>query len=273
VTTPAPLAVVDPEVDVPGFTTDPLATFEPGSVLLAYVTDSVSVTHSFTYSLVNLLRHDVGHEDRVGTAGGPLPVRYGAGGLPTARNLAVTHMLNSAAEWLLWLDTDMGFAPDTLERLLAAADPVARPVVGALCFGWGAGEADGLGGYRCTPYPTLYGWGEDPDGVLGFRPLPLPAEPGVVRVAGTGSACVLIHRSALVAVRERFGPTWYEPVRYSNGQPVGEDLSLCFRLAEVRVPVHVDTAVQTSHAKTVWVQLETYARHALAESALTEADE
>ena len=28
----------------------------------------------------------------------------------------------------------MGFAPDTINRLLEAADPVERPVVGGLCF-------------------------------------------------------------------------------------------------------------------------------------------
>src|SRR3954451_3931639 len=66
-----------------------------------------------------------------------------------ARNRVTAHFLDKTeTEWLWWVDADMGFEPDTLTRLLDAADPDARPVVGALCFGLRNAAADGCGPTR-----------------------------------------------------------------------------------------------------------------------------
>ena len=54
--------------------------------------------------------------------------------ISTARNMIVTKFLTEqTAPWLLMADTDMVFAADALDRLIAAADPAERPVVGGLC--------------------------------------------------------------------------------------------------------------------------------------------
>ena len=58
-----------------------------------------------------------------------------AAGLVDSRNTVVAAFLDGTDDdWFWWLDDDMGFAPDTLDRLRLAADPVERPIVGALCF-------------------------------------------------------------------------------------------------------------------------------------------
>ena len=72
----------------------------------------------------------------------------------------------------------------------------------------------------------------------------------VVRCSGTGSACILIHRSVL----ERLGPNPYEPLRNpSTGELIGEDLSFCARASQADIPIHVHTGVPTSHLKPVWM--------------------
>src|SRR5260370_764542 len=54
--------------------------------------------------------------------------------ISTARNKITNDFLrNQRAPWLLMCDTDMVFAADALDRLIAAADPVERPLLGALC--------------------------------------------------------------------------------------------------------------------------------------------
>lgn len=186
-------------------------------------------------------------------------MKCGTDGLPAARNQVAAQFLASDAQWLWWIDTDMGFAPDTVDRLLAEADPIDRPMVGALCFANREFAADGLGGYRCVPVPTLYGWHERDDGRSGFLPILDYPRGETVRVDGTGSACIVIHRSVMAGVAEKYGPAWY--VRMTNpttGQLIGEDLSFCARAAACGFPIHVATGVPTSHLKPIWMQEADY---------------
>lgn len=223
-----------------------------GSVCLAYLHD-VEVAHSWHQSVMAMLTWDVAHDQRL-VRGGYLAMRCGSGHLVQARNKAAAEFLAGDAEWMFWLDTDMGFAPDTLDQLLASADPEERPVVGALCFAQQEHAQDGLGGFLTRPVPTLYRWMEDQDGHSGFNSwADYPADE-LVEVAGTGSACILIHRQALLAVKARYGPAWYSQMSNpSTGQILSEDLSFCAKLRVCDIPVHVDTRVKTSHLKPVWL--------------------
>jgi len=200
--------------------------------------------------MTDLLLNDLSTNHRV-MRGGYIAVRYSTGGIVKARNeAAAMFMAAKDSEWLFWVDTDMGFAPDTLERLLAAADPVARPIMGALCFSSKEIRPDGLNGYWTAPLPTILDWKVNPDGVAGFTAR-FDYEPdAVLRCSGTGSACILIHRS----VFERLGPNPYEPLRNpSTGELIGEDLAFCARASEHDIPVHVHTGVPTSHLKPIWM--------------------
>lgn len=228
------------------------------SVCLAYV-HSNEVAHSWHLSVMEMLSWDVAHNQRI-IRGGFLGMRCGTGGLVSARNETVARFLAGDADWLFWVDTDMGFTPDTVDRLLDAADPVERPVMGALCFAQQEYELDGMGGHRTRPSPTLFQWvkvGEDRQGFTAWRDYPRNQ---VVRVAGTGAACIIIHRSVLLAVAERFGPgNWYSRMlNPSTGQLLSEDLSFCARVVQCGLPVHVDTSVKTSHLKPIWLSEEDY---------------
>lgn len=186
-------------------------------------------------------------------------IKYATDGLPAARGKVVEQFLDSDAQWLWFVDTDMGFAPDALSRLLASADPVERPIVGALCFANRELDPDGMGGYRCKAVPTLYRWVERKDGTSGFSPVWDYPRDSLVQVAATGSACLVIHRSVFERVRDQVGPNWY--ARMTNpatGQLIGEDMSFCARAAEVGATVWVNTSVKTTHLKPIWLQEDDY---------------
>jgi hypothetical protein len=106
---------------------------------------------------------------------------------------------------------------------------------------------------RFKVVPTVYEYVDTGD-EIGFRPIPDYPRDQVAQVAGTGAACLLIHRSALEAVRAAAGDCWFDPITHPTALRGGprtfsEDLSFCVRLASVGIPVHVDTSVKTTHEK------------------------
>lgn len=174
--------------------------------------------------------------------------------LSDARNETVRGFLDfSPCEWMLTIDSDMGFPPDTAERLIEAADPVERPIMGALCFAQKPNYVDPLTqARRFQLYPTLFTWHEFPDrvGVSAMHDYPRDQ---VVKVAATGAACFLVHRSVLETMRDKYGDTWFTKIRHPVPPPHGtefsEDLSFFIKAQGCDFPVHVHTGVKTSHDK------------------------
>jgi len=229
-----------------------------GLVQMAYLHPH-TVSHSWHQSVMQMVAYDMLHNERIMRTGGPFMTSCGTGALVESRNLVMTRWLDDTPhEWLWWIDTDMGFAPDTVDRLLAAADPAERPVVGGLCFGAREVRQDGMGGRRVMPAPTIYNPATDTRGQVGFATRWHYPDNTLVQVAGTGAACLLIHRSAAQAVRDKHGDAWFDPVRYPDGRWVSEDLSFCWRLSTLRIPVFVHTGVKTTHHKMVWIGEEDY---------------
>jgi cephalosporin hydroxylase len=231
-----------------------------GKAVLAYVV-SHNVAYSWHRSMMSLVAFDSAHAGRLKEPGGFLAIKYGTGGLIEARNQACQEFLEDypEADWLFWLDTDMGFGPDALELLLGAADPVERPIVGALCFAQRDDEPDGMGGWKVQATPTVYDWIRlgDQSGYAVRWDYPHDT---VTRCHATGSACVVIHRSVLEKIRDEFH-TWYDRVpNPSTRQLFSEDLSFCVRAGALGFPVYVDTRVKTSHYKHQWVAEEDYVK-------------
>lgn len=207
----------------------------------------------FGESLLDLLQYDVATHRRIVEGGGRLSFRAGAN-LATPRNEVVKKFLEyDQADWLWMVDSDMTFQPDIVERLLEFADPENAPIVGGLCFGFDEqGEVQ----------PTLFGLLGDPEN---------PEELQVIRyhqwqpdamyqVAGTGAACLLIHRSALERIRDaNFNAAypWFQEVQH-GGRPVGEDIAFCWRAIQAGMPVYVNTAVQLGHIKDRVLTMESY---------------
>lgn len=219
-------------------------------VALGYVHGDASRTTSFEDSRESLLGYD---RENLGLITHRLPVRCGTDGLSAARNDVAAAVLEQDVDWLLWVDTDMGFAPETLYQLLAAADPQARPVVGALCFIQRQYAHDGMFGFRVRPQPTIFDWTKADDEVPRYRSVPMYPVNTLVQVAATGSACILIHRSVFEKIAEKRGATWYDRTPGPDGKLLGEDVSFCVRAADAGIPVHVHTGVRTTHYKAQWV--------------------
>ena len=203
-----------------------------------------TVSTSFQTSLLGLLQHDAGRN--ILNFG---DVRSSGYGLPEARNFIASQVMATPnAEWLLFIDADMGFQPDALDRLLAVADPVERPIVGGLCFVWKDSQSDGYGGIRSEPMPTIYDF---IDGDFKGR-AHYPANT-VLPVAATGTAFLLIHRTVLEKVYDKFGQEWFTRAPRPKGGLMGEDISFFARCGSLEIPAFVHTGVRTTHHKEMFV--------------------
>jgi cephalosporin hydroxylase len=186
----------------------------------------------------------------------PLNLRCGSGIVAHVRNYAARLFLDKTPhEWLLFIDTDMGFQANAVHRLLEAADPVQRPVVGALCFAAMEAAYDGMGGWRRTIVPTMYKLGKtnDDDADPSFCYFGDYDDDTVTPVAGTGGAFLLIHRSALEKLRAEHGNHWFDMMYDRADDIVGEDIAFCGRLLKAGIIPHVHTGVKTTHHKEVWL--------------------
>lgn len=205
----------------------------------------------FAESLMDVFMADaMGKQRIVSHPYGKMGKQVGSGQIVAGRNkLAQVMCDESAAEWLFMVDSDMGFAGDTVERLIAAADPTERPVVGGLCFACKTDGRSEFYGIRYKAVPTLYSFFEDEERV-GFVPMFDYPRDQLVPVAATGGACLLIHRTALEAVRAKFGDVWFDQVTHPTGPTTfSEDMSFCLRLAACGIPLHVHTGIKTTHDK------------------------
>jgi GT2 family glycosyltransferase len=183
-----------------------------------------------------LRQYDFTHLKRIGSGGGHMPNSSSAN-VTNARNEIVRSFLDSHdADWLWFLDTDMTFEPDILDRMIESAHPRDRPILGALCFSLQEG-------YRACP--TIYVPRED--NRVG-RLFDYPKDT-LVR-ALTGAGCLLIHRSVLEKMREKYPPPyeWFQEASL-GGLPVGEDITFCIRAEAAGIPVHVDTSIKCGHEK------------------------
>lgn len=189
-----------------------------------------------------------------------IAMRCGSDGLPAARNKVAAMFLDSGKEWLFWTDTDQGFKPDTLDRLHESAHRLDRPIVGALAFVNREVELDDMGGYRTVAGPAIYRWAKRTDGKAGFTPFVDYPRNTLVRVDGTGSACILIHRRVFEQIALKYGTNWYTRMvnPEADGQMLGEDLSFCARAAVCGFPIFVHTGIPTNHLKPVWLSEEHY---------------
>ena len=215
-----------------------------------------NITASFHKSLWGLKEHDTQNSQRIGGWGA---VRSSGYGIPEARNTVIDYFLTTDADWLWFVDGDMGFAPDVLDRLLDVADKNERPIVGGLCFAYMEQGFDGYNGIRSRPMPTIYEWYSEQQGFQGRAHYPVNQ---LVRTAATGFAMVVIHRTVLTRIRDEYGPNWCDrlpkPKTKIGDGPLGEDMSFFTRVGALDIPTFVHTGIRTSHQKTIFVQEEDF---------------
>ena len=225
-------------------------------VVVAYLRPS-TVHGAFMECLLDLLLYDIATHQRIVEGGGRLSFQAGVN-LSGPRNEVVKKFLEyGRADWLWMIDSDMTFAPDTVERLLEYADPEKAPIVGGLCFALN-NEGDIV--------PTLYGLDGDPRNpdVTQFNEWPVDA---MFQVAATGGACLLVHKSVFERMRDFDHPRgrrgfndaypWFQETEH-DGRPVSEDITFCWRAGLMQIPVFVNTSVHIGHIKDRLLTMESY---------------
>lgn len=218
------------------------------------------VSTVFEESLVNTLNFDLATDQRLYRSGqmGLLSVQAGAGSIARARNQAVAGFLDGHpdADLLLFVDSDMGWDPQTVSRLADQMDANGWPILGGLCFTHSlVGRFEGHAPAE-EMHPTLYLWDEDGKG---YEPQFHYPPDAVVTVGATGGAFLMISRRCLEELRAAEGDDWFSPVMVEgNPRPFGEDMSFCTRARAHGFPTRVDTGAKIVHHKSQWITEDEY---------------
>ena len=224
-----------------------------GKVMVGYVYSQNTITPQWDHHYRMVLARDLSTHRRII---GNMAHQASGVHIPDARCDIVRKFLADPRqpEWLWFIDTDATFADDTLERLLAVADPKERPIVGALAFGVRVGKDDEghelfneVGAYPVELFPTVYTLNEDGTAniILDYPPETL------VQCHSTGCHCLLIHRSVLEDERWEDGhPLPWFRVSVMAGKLCSEDQFFCIKAGSLGYPIHVDTRIKTGHVKT-----------------------
>lgn len=200
------------------------------------------------------------------------------------RNQLVKTFLEGGWEWIWFIDDDMTFEPDILDRLLEVADEKERPIVGALCFSYHQGRDREVA-------PTIYQIGVKDGEQKIVSGVGYPRDT-LFPVAATGTGCLLAHRRVFVELAKRWQTPWPwfnwtewghsfsswgtipgTDVEYAGpGDHIGEDITFCLRAGSPHgdredapedpevFPVYVDTRIKCGHRKTVTIDENEYDR-------------
>lgn len=156
----------------------------------------------------------------------------------TSRDNLSKKAINMGADYVLWLDSDMVFEPDILEKLFKTMDK--DTIVTGLYF------------RRVAPFaPVLFDKLEKTDeGVEWSEFETIPDTP--FEVGGCGFGCVLMPTEAAVAVslnfREMFNPM----------KGAGEDLSFCWRARHSGYKIICDPSITLGHVGHTVINAEFY---------------
>lgn len=226
-----------------------------GSVIPA-VLDGGEWAASFGLSWTDMMLYDQAVSGRIIREGGQyLRKVCGTMGVADGRNQVLASFLKSDAEWLWFIDSDMSFHPDTVDRMVTSAEENQADVLGGLCFAQRQDTrlaAPDFHAQRFEIIPTLYEFVSIGDtGEVGFETTRRYTRDAYQAVGGTGAACLLIHRTAAETIEaDPFRPMTL-PGAGGKGtdRTFSEDLSFCVRAAAADLTVGVDTRIKTAHFK------------------------
>lgn len=152
-----------------------------------------------------------------------------------SRNHLAELAVKGEYDYILWLDSDMVFAPDLLERLMA--DIEGKDMVSGLYF------------RRTAPYtPVAYQTLTRDKGVLTVEDLKdYPKD--IFEVEGVGFGAVLMRTDFLFEMPGG----WFTPT-----PDAGEDCAFCIRFREHGFKIHVDPTIPIGHVGYVVVTESLY---------------
>ena len=181
-----------------------------------------SVPVQFLGSMLQLKRQDV--EVQFGIETGSL--------VYNARNSLARQAVKSEADYVLWLDSDMVFNPDLLDRMLTVCQENDIDFLTALCF------------RRKPPYtPCLFerlDVRKDGKGASYTALLSVPD--GRFKVEGCGLAGVLMSTDVLISVAAKFNGQMFDPM-----YGFGEDVAFCWRARQCGYEIWCDSEIEMGH--------------------------
>lgn len=147
-----------------------------------------------------------------------------------ARNNLARQALKTDADYVLWLDSDMVFAPDTLIRMLKVCKDNDIDFLTAVCF------------RRKPPYtPCLFDRLEKVEKGASYTAL-LSVPEGLFKVGGCGFAGVLMASDVLLSVQSKFNGRMFDPM-----DGFGEDVSFCWRARQCGYEIWCDSSIEFGH--------------------------
>jgi hypothetical protein len=196
--------------------------------------DNGNTRGEFTKSLLDMGVWDANYDHKI----------YGAtriqssANITSARNMAVAQFLDSSAEKLMLIDSDMVFRPDMVSKLSESCSGEV-PIVGGLT--WRVSKVDN------KVSTTMYLMDENQQLI---QPESWPDD-ALVQVWATGAACLMIHRTAAEKIKKAaFSDAfpWFQESSW-KGEPMSEDVTFCIRAQMALMPIYVDTGVEVGHMK------------------------
>ena len=149
-----------------------------------------------------------------------------------ARNQLMDYAIKRGCfDYVLWLDSDMTFEPDLLERLME--DIEGRQRVTGLCFG------------RRPPFrPCIYNRLTVEKEGVGIKPTAenwydYPRDQ-IFELEACGFACLLMRMDVLTAMSV-YGIPFYPLAG------MGEDLTFCYRAKQIDLKIHCDSRLKIGH--------------------------
>lgn len=152
-----------------------------------------------------------------------------------SRNLICADAIEAGADRILWIDSDMRFDPDAMERLSADMDETGAEYVCGIFFGRNE---------KCEPviYKDI-----KPPAMINDVPVnrltrfdPYPKD-SLFDIAGSGFGFVMTSVDLIRRVWNEFGPP------FSQYPWCGEDLSFCYRVGQMGVRMLCDSRVKVGH--------------------------
>ena len=164
-----------------------------------------------------------------------------------SRNGFAASAITNGYDRVLWLDSDMVFQPDLLERLSADMDETGSEYVSALYFT-----------RRLPTKPVVYSRIDYEPGGDGI-PAKAHAEPywdypkdTMFLCAGTGFGAVMTSTNLLKRIWDKYGEP-FNPLPH-----MGEDLSFCYRAGQMGYYLFCDSRVKVGHIGGMIFDEQTY---------------
>lgn len=147
----------------------------------------------------------------------------------TSRNSLAAQAIQAEADYVLWLDSDMVFEPNLLERMMAVLTENDLDILTGLYF------------RRTPPYsPVLFDKLEIKDNITEWSEFPeIPNH--LFEVGGCGFGCVLMRTDPFLDVQSKFGNM------FAPFGDTGEDLAFCWRARQCGFKVWCDPTIICGH--------------------------